>query len=399
MSLERLSRLAGVAAALGVTTAALTLAAPAGAATPPFTPGNLVVYRVGNGTAALTSAATPVALDEFTPGGALAGTVQLPTTASGSQRALTASGTATSEGLLTRSTDGQYLVLTGYNAPEGLASVKGTTASAVNRVVGRVAGDGTIDTTTALTDASSADNVRSAASIDGTSFWVTGAAGGVRYAPLGASTSTQLSTTVTNLRQAAIFASPTNQLYVSTSSGTAVRVGTVGSGTPTTSGQTISNLPGVPTTGSPYAFSLLDVDGNGAIDALYIADDSAGTPAGQIQKYVLSGGTWVAKGAIAVSSVRGLVASASAGVVTLYATNGSALLGATDTSGLGGTFSGVAATLATAPANEAFRGVAFAPVALPPPPAVPEAPWAALLPVGAMALLGTTAFMRRRNAA
>lgn len=83
--------------------------------------------------------------------------------------------------------------------------------------------------------------------------------------------------------------------------------------------------------------------------------------------------------------------------MSLYATNGVALLGATDSSGLGGTASGTAATLATAPANEAFRGVAFAPVTTPT-PVVPEAPWAALLPVAAMAALGMTAFMRRRAA-
>lgn len=393
MSHGHLSRLAGLAAALGVTTAALTLAAPAGAATPPFTPGNLVVYRVGTGTDALTSSATPVLLDEFTRTGTLVRSIQLPTAASGSQRALTASGTATSEGLLSRSTDRRYLVLTGYNASPGTASVASTSATVANRVVGRVADDGTVDTSTALSDAAlDGNNVRSAASIDGRSFWVTGAAGSVRYATLGASASTQLSTTVTNLRQTSIFA---NQLYVSTSSGTAVRVGTVGSGTPMTSGQTISNLPGFPTTGSPYAFRFLDVDGNGAIDTLYVADDSAG----QIQKYVLSGGTWVAMGAIAVPLVRGLTATVAAGVVSLYATNGSSLFGATDASGLGGALGGAAVTLATAPANEAFRGVAFAPDALPPPPAVPEAPWAALLPMGAMAVLGTTAFMRRRNAA
>lgn len=359
-------------------------------------PGNLVVYRVGNGTGTLTSAANPVFLDEFSPaGGAPVGSVSLPTAVSGPQRALTASGSATSEGLLTRSIDGRYLVLTGYNAAPGTASVVSTSAATVNRVIGRVDAGGAVDTSTALSDAFDANNIRSAASIDGTSFWATGANSGVRYVSgLGASTSTQLSTTVTNLRQVAIF---DNQLYVSTSSGSAVRVGTVGTGTPTTPGQTISNLPGFPVAGSPYAFSFVDVDGNGANETLYVADDGS---TGGIQKYVLSGGTFTAKGTITAPSVRGLTASVLGGVVSLYATNGSALLGATDSSGLGGTASGAATTLATAPANQVFRGVAFAPIAAPPPPPViPEAPWAALLPVAAFATLGGMVMVRRRAAA
>src|SRR2546429_280991 len=77
----------------------------------PFTAGNLVVYRVGDGLSALGSAATPVFLDEYTPAGVFVQTIAVPTTTSGSNRALTASGTATSEGLLTRSIDGQYLTL------------------------------------------------------------------------------------------------------------------------------------------------------------------------------------------------------------------------------------------------------------------------------------------------
>ncbi|GEM_PF-4912205 len=43
-----------------------------------------------------------------------------------------------------------------------------------------------------------------------------------------------------------------------TGSGSAVRIGTVGSGAPIVAGQTISNLPGISaSTGSPYAFALV----------------------------------------------------------------------------------------------------------------------------------------------
>ena len=84
-------------------------------ATGGFGAGNLVVYRVGDG-AALSGSAAAVFLDEYTTGGALVQSIAMPTTVQNTgNRALTASGTATSEGELTRSLDGQYLVAAGYN--------------------------------------------------------------------------------------------------------------------------------------------------------------------------------------------------------------------------------------------------------------------------------------------
>src|SRR6266550_7541707 len=73
-----------------------------------FTAGNLVVYRAGDGSAALGSTATVVFLDEYTPSGTIVQSIQLPTTSVGSNRRLTGSGSATSEGFLTLSADGRY---------------------------------------------------------------------------------------------------------------------------------------------------------------------------------------------------------------------------------------------------------------------------------------------------
>lgn len=84
-----------------------------------FTPGNLVIYRVGDGGATLISAAAPVFLDEYTPDGAWVQSIPMPTAVSGSNRRLVSSGSATSEGYLTLSTDTNYLVLTGYDADVG----------------------------------------------------------------------------------------------------------------------------------------------------------------------------------------------------------------------------------------------------------------------------------------
>src|SRR5207253_4255564 len=139
------------------------------------------------------------------------------------------------------------------------ASVASTAVSSVNRVVGRVDGTGAADTSTALTDGYNLGNIRSAISTDGINIWTSGTAastasptptptpsGGVRFTTFGSTTSTQVSTTVINTRQINIFL---GQLYVSSASGS-IRVATVGSGTPMTSGQTITNLTGFPTSGS-----------------------------------------------------------------------------------------------------------------------------------------------------
>src|ERR1051325_7341532 len=75
-----------------------------------FTPGNLVIYRLGDGSAAPNANATVVFLDEYTPSGTLLQSIAMPPVVDGSQKRLAASGTATSEGLLTLSADGHYLI-------------------------------------------------------------------------------------------------------------------------------------------------------------------------------------------------------------------------------------------------------------------------------------------------
>jgi uncharacterized repeat protein (TIGR01451 family) len=332
----------------------------------PFTAGNVVVYRTGTGTETLVNTGNVVFLDEFTPAGVSVQSIALPATASGGQLQLIAGGTSTSEGLLTRSSNGAFIVLAGYATNTGGGtSLSGTSSAAVPRTVGRVDASGNVDTSTGLTDFASANNPRSVASTNGTDFWACGGAGGMRYATLGSTTSTQISTTVANLRQAAIFG---GQLHVSTSSGSAVRVGTVGTGLPTTAGQTITNLPGFPTAGGPYAFFLADLSSAApGLDTLYVVDDTSG-----IQKWSLVSGLWTANGVVGVSAevYRGLTAFVSGGTVTLFcvrrggstATGGGELVTLADPSGHNATLAGTPTLLVTAATNTAFRGVALAPV-------------------------------------
>jgi hypothetical protein len=379
--------------------------APAAAAT--FTAGDVVVYRVGDGTGSLVNTGNQIFLDEYTPTGTLVQSIPMPVVASGANKPLVASGTATSEGLLTRSPDGAHLALTGYGSTlPAASSLSGTTSASVPRVVGLVDSTGTVDTTTALSDFSSGNNPRSAVTTDGNDIWIGGASTGIAKTTKGSTTSTSLGTTpVANIRQVNVFAGPSvsAQLYSSDSSGSTVRLGTVGSGLPTTSPQTITNLPGFPTSGSPYAFVLLSVGGGSAPDTLYVAEDT--TSGGLIQKFGLASGTWAAEGTVTAAAVRGLTASVSGSTVTLFgATGGSTASGGgslykfTDSTGLAGVVSGSVSTIATAATNEAFRGVAFAPVAPGQPPVTPEIPYPTILAVAGLGIGGIVLALRQRTA-
>ena len=353
-----------------------------------FSAGDIVIYRVGDGAAALSSAAQKVFLDEYNTSGTLIQSVLVTGT-----NLLTASGTATSEGLLTLSSDGSALVLTGYNVAVGTASVASSTAS---RTVGLVSvGTGNVDTTTTL-NTFSGNNIRSAAS-DGTNIWAAGANSGIVYTTVGGSGSfTTISTTVANNRQLQIF---NGQLYSSDSSGSAVRIGTDGVGLPTTSGQTITNLPGFPTSGSPYSFFFADLDSTvSGVDTLYVADDTNTVGVGGITKYSLLGGNWINKGTVgtAADAYRGLTGVVTGGTVQLFATRkggsgstgGGELVSLLDTSGYNNTLSSGINLLATATTNEAFRGVAYITAA------VPEPETYAMLLAG----LGLLGFAARRRA-
>lgn len=356
--------LAGAVAAVGIGRANQEARADA------FTPGNLVVYRTGTGAAALSSSATAVFLDEYTTAGVFVQSIAAPTSDNGLNQTLTASGTAVSEGRLSLSEDGKYLMFTGYDAAIGTTSVAGTVTSggsAVARVIGRADAAGTLDTTTTTTRFSGT-NIRGATSTNGTDIWATGANTGVIYSALGGTgASTIVSNTTTNLRDTHIV---DGQLYVSSGTNT-LRVGSVGTGTPTGTGNTTTNLSGIPlSAGTPissYGFFMADLSSSvPGMDTLYIASDDANA----LQKFTLNGGTWTSNGTIGVNSddYLGLTGTVSGGSVTLYATryNGVSadqIVTLTDSSGYNGAFTGTPTVLVTASSanNIGFRGISFTP--------------------------------------
>jgi 2',3'-cyclic-nucleotide 2'-phosphodiesterase (5'-nucleotidase family) len=335
----------------------LAVALPGSGFAAGFGTGNLVVLRAGDGSGALSSAAAAVFLDEYTAAGTKVQSLAMPTVASGSNRPLTVAGSSTADGALRRSADGRFLTLAGYAAAPATAAVAGTTSAGTNRVVGRVDGTGAIDTSTSLSGAYSAGNIRGAVTSDGTAFWTVGSNSGVQYVLLGSSgTSTQINTAApTNLRVPGIF---NGQLYVSSASGTFQGVGTVGSGLQTTGGQTPSLLPGFPTASgpSPYGFYISDAN------TVYVADDRT-TPNGGIQKWTFNGATWTLAKTMGGAGARGVTGYVSGSNVVLFATTTEAsankLVTVTDD---GSNSTPAFTTLASAPANTAFRGIDLAPL-------------------------------------
>ncbi len=78
-------RVLGITAATAVAAVAVPLVTSSAAHAGGFTGGDVVVYRVGDGGSALTNAAAPVFLDEYTSGGTKVQSVALPTTSTRGQ--------------------------------------------------------------------------------------------------------------------------------------------------------------------------------------------------------------------------------------------------------------------------------------------------------------------------
>src|SRR6185295_6465114 len=116
------------------------------------TTAHLDIYRVGDGSGGLVNTGNAVFIDEVLADGSPVRSIPMPLAINGNNHRLVASGTASSEGLISRSVDGHFVMLTGYDAPLPTTGLAGTSGAAVPRVVGRLAADGSVDTTTIVTD-------------------------------------------------------------------------------------------------------------------------------------------------------------------------------------------------------------------------------------------------------
>ena len=188
-----------------------------------FTPGDLVVSTVSLQPSATAvnhglDTASPITLSELNigAGGTTATEVAqltLPAAVSGEY------GSA-SEGVLQLSANGRFLTIMGYGvnadtfntaslskygtgALGQTTSLTGTSATTVPRVVALIGAFGNVDTTTALTGVFNTNNPRSAATVDGSAFYVSGqgvtgdGTGGLFYATKGATTATAINASTT----------------------------------------------------------------------------------------------------------------------------------------------------------------------------------------------------------
>ncbi|HEY2369980.1 MAG TPA: hypothetical protein VGH87_26455, partial [Polyangiaceae bacterium] len=261
----------------------------------------------------------------------------------------------------------------------------GSLDAGVLRVIGRVDHAGTVDTTTQLAAFDRGD-IRGAVTSDGTAFWASGTVGsisssadagdastidasaydllgGIQYVTLGSTGATTNVTEVPfNTRVAGIYGT---QLFLSSAVTPQNGVSSVGTGVPTTTGQTSVLLAGqAGDSGSPYGFTMFDQDASvSGLDVLYIADDSTTTKGGGIQKWVNNGTTWTKIATFqAGTGYRGVTAQVtSQGIVILATsteTNANTVVKFLDD---GVNLSPTGTVIATAPTNTAFRGIALGP--------------------------------------
>lgn len=317
----------------------------------PISPGNLIVYRVGDGTAALGTTATAVFLDEYTPSGSLVQSIALPTTGSG---ALTAVGNATTEGIMSFTQNGLKVVFTGYRKDVGGTNPGADAPATTPRVIGLFdPATGVFDTTSyAVIDATS--TIRSATSTDGSSLFYLSASGNfVRYVGSPGPSSTSVQIDARNSRQVLL---KDNILYASNGS-TAITGKVQHYGVLPTTTTPATPIVSLATSDAVHGIAFFDLNSSVAgVDTLY----AMSVVEGRLRKYSFDGTTWQGNGFLAFSTMgQGNVAGyeIGGGAIQLFFSTGASLVTLTDTSGWNGTLTGTFTTLANAPANTAFRGL------------------------------------------
>jgi len=323
-----------------------------------FAPGNLAVLQVGNGSASLTSAGTAIYVDQFTTGGAAAGQFAIPSTGSGQ---LVNSGSAASEGGLTLSANGQFLVFAGYNVAAGTAGVAGAASTSVPRGIGTLDASGSYSLAATTASFYSGNNIRGGTSDGNGNFWGAGpaATGGTVYLGTGAPAQISGSNSI-------VVQDVAGNLYFSTAKGVTG----------------IYEIAGAPTSGSVTPTLVLpnaspsDFAFNKSMTIAYVANTAGG-----IQRYDFIAGSWALTYTLdSATGMNGLAVDFSGANPLVYATteDGKSLLEITDT-GAGS----LASTLASVNGTKAaFRGLEFTPEA------VPEPSILAMTGLGVVTMLG-----------
>ena len=314
-----------------------------------FLPGNLVVLRVGDGAESLSSHGNSVLLDQFSTNGAFLNSVAVPANAT---NALVISGSATSEGALTRSADSRLLLLAGYQTAltNSSSSLPNSAATNVPRALGAFDLEGSFAVVGVTTNQYSENNIRSGASDGCGNYWGAGANSGTFY--FGDATPASVQANVVNTR---VIQDLGGNLYFSTSSGTPGiwRI----SGTPTVSNGPPSLVLSAGASSSPFGFAF-----NTNFTTVYVADDTLAGQGG-VQRWDVSGGDWALSYVFAGmtnTGARGLAVDFSGPRPVLYATTAESATNRLVSIVDAGPASPVT-TLVTAGANQLYRGLAFTP--------------------------------------
>jgi hypothetical protein len=398
-----------------------------------FTAGDLVISISGDGAGTGLygdNQASPIELEEVTTSGTRVTQMELPQTTTVvdgvTENAISGEYGSSSEGTIQLAANGQSLVIMGYgvNADtfnSGGAAVYGNAAlaqstsilnngtyTAVPRVVADIGYTGSVDTSTAVYNVFNTNNPRSAATVDGTSFYISGqgvkgdTTQGVFEVTDGSSTATPIDT-ATDTRTVEIY---NGSLYVSQDSKQPSNGGTSNistfDGLPT-SATTPSVLPGISQTITLQAGQENGIN-NGVVGSavhlspesyffanattLYVADGGdpkqGGLGDGGLQKWSFNGTSWTLDytlsaglnlvadtGTAGTTGLIGLTGEVTGNTVELYATNSTLgdldptyLFGITDTLSATALPTGESfTTLVTAGPDSNIRGVSFAPTA------------------------------------
>jgi PKD repeat protein len=377
--------------------AALALGTNVHAVTPitSFTAGDVVILRVGaGGSELLTNTGNTVWLDEFNQSGGYVGSMMIPTNQYGANAPLVLSGSDYSEGMMTLSQDGRFLIVPGFGASPGQFTNDTLyfdyATNQVPRVVGIIDGQGNINTMTVQTNALlNTAEMRGAASTDGTNFWFTTDSAGIYWTTMGSTIATQIYKTSSAMRGMFVCS---NQLYL-TSAGDKIAASTNVALPETTSGL-FQTLPKVLaacsnseclTNGSPFGLAMFNLNGGPTPDTLYVTDGSISVndcsstgSSGGLWKYCLNAGTWTLAGSgpMCVPDAYAVTGVQNGQNVTLFVTEGGTTTGnaisklyiGTDTSGFNGDPSGTTFALhygdtemGLGSGSINFRGIAMAP--------------------------------------
>lgn len=323
-----------------------------------FTSGRLVIFQT-NGT--VSKAATSIVLKEIATDGTPGVTVTLPN--SGPTPIQTAGVYGGSEGFLSTSSDGKFLVVAGYASASAFADVTGTLSSAVPRVVGKVTPSGQYQQVATSSTFFSANDIRSAIS-DGTNFWIGGASAanidGINYIAPNSPVALGTSATPPKAYGLRIF---NGQIYYSTQkagpTNTASQLGifAIGSGLPTSGSVSPTQIINTGTI-IPQDFSF-----NTSSTVCYIAV-SLNSANGGIQKWTKSGSNWSLQYTLGTGTTNigayGLYVDYSNANPIIYATTfeaaGNRVIKITDT-GAGSTTT----TIVNAVSGTFYKGISFAP--------------------------------------